>query len=114
MDDGAEGLGDIIPEITEYIRLIAMTREEFNAEIDRMLAVQRELQDSQLRHEAEMSDLREQSASLLRMVETQYRTSVNLLDAVNQQGQHITQQGQQIAQLKQAVDYLLSHDGEQP
>jgi chromosome segregation ATPase len=66
-----------------------MTPEEIQQEIERMLAVQRELQNSQLKHSEQIADLVDEGRRVDRRIDQNSRDIRDLLDIVRAQERRI-------------------------
>ena len=78
--------------------------DRIESEIERMLSVQRELQESQIWQEDRMNQLTENS-------ERNTQSIAQLVNVVTVHQDSMERLSEQTAQLKRAVDHLMSQDG---
>lgn len=87
--------------------------DRIEAEIERMLSVQRELQESQIRQEDRMNRLFDTTERNTEAISTLERSTSQLERSVTQLVTVVTAHQDSLEQLKRTVDYLISKDRDQ-
>ncbi|MEM9136388.1 MAG: hypothetical protein AAGB01_03430 [Cyanobacteria bacterium P01_F01_bin.42] len=104
-------MNSVIMNVVTLLITMSERLDRIEAESDRILGVQRELQNSQLRLQENQLRLQEnqqgQEERINRLVETTERNSQAIASLVNV----VTVHQDSMEQLKRTLDYLLSKDG---